>query len=138
MSLQSRNKVNASFSMSSMTDIVFLLLIFFMVTSTLVAPNALKLLLPESNNQTSAKPITTVSIKDNAGNYSYYVGTADASANVPFNQVEGRLRQLLENEEEPTVSLHTDKSVPIEEVVKVMNIAKNNEYKLILATRPLN
>jgi biopolymer transport protein ExbD len=138
MSLQSRNKVNASFSMSSMTDIVFLLLIFFMVTSTLVAPNALKLLLPESNNQTSAKPITTVSIKDNSGKYMYYVGTADASANVPFNQVEGRLRQMLENEEEPTVSLHTDKSVPIEEVVKVMNIAKNNEYKLILATRPLN
>lgn len=138
MSLQSRNKIDANFSMSSMTDIVFLLLIFFMVTSTLVAPNALKLLLPESNNQTSAKPITTVSIKDNGGNYLYYVGTADAAANVPFNQVEGRLRKLVENEEEPTVSLHTDKSVPIEEVVKVMNIAKNNEYKLILATSPLN
>lgn len=138
MSLQSRNKVDASFSMSSMTDIVFLLLIFFMVTSTLVAPNALKLLLPESNNQTAAKPITTVSIKDNGGNYLYYVGTADASANVPFSQIEGRLGQLLENEEEPTVSLHTDKSVPIEEVVKIMNIAKNNEYKLILATSPLS
>jgi biopolymer transport protein ExbD len=138
MSLQSRNKVNASFSMSSMTDIVFLLLIFFMVTSTLVAPNALKLLLPESNNQTSAKPITTVSIKDKGGDYLYYVGTADAAANVPFNQVEGRLKQMLEKEEEPTVSLHTDKSVPIEEVVKIMNIAKNNEYKLILATSPLN
>ena len=138
MALQTRNKVDASFSMSSMTDIVFLLLIFFMVTSTLVAPNALKLLLPESNNQTAAKPITTVSIKDNGGKYAYYVGTADSKANIPFNQVEGRLRQLLENEEDPTVSLHADKSVPIEEVVKIMNIAKNNEYKLILATKPLN
>ncbi len=139
MALQSRNKVDASFSMSSMTDIVFLLLIFFMVTSTLIAPNALKLLLPESNNQTSAKPITTVSIKDNGnGNYAYYVGTADAKANIPFNQIEGRLRQLMENEKEPTVSLHADKSVPIEEVVRIMNIAKNNEYKLILATKPLN
>lgn len=138
MALQSRNKVDASFSMSSMTDIVFLLLIFFMVTSTLIAPNALKLLLPESNNQTAAKPITTVSIKDNGGKYAYYVGTADSKANIPFSQVEGRLRQMLENEEDPTVSLHADKSVPIEEVVRIMNIAKNNEYKLILATKPLN
>lgn len=138
MALQSRNKVDASFSMSSMTDIVFLLLIFFMVTSTLVAPNALKLLLPESNNQTSAKAITTVSIKDNGkGRFAYYVGTADVSDNIPFNMVEGKLRQLLANEEEPTVSVHADKSVPIEEVVKIMNIAKNNEYKLILATSPL-
>jgi biopolymer transport protein ExbD len=137
MALKSRNKVNASFSMSSMTDIVFLLLIFFMVTSTLVAPNALKLLLPESNNQTAAKPITTVSIKDNAGQYIYYVGTADASANIPFQQIEGRLRQMLANEEDPTVSLHADKTVPIEEIVRIMNIAKDNEYKLILATSPL-
>lgn len=138
MALRSRNKVNASFSMSSMTDIVFLLLIFFMVTSTLVAPNAIKLLLPQSDNQTAAKPITTVSIKDNGGKYLYYVGTADLTSNVPFSQVEGRLTQLLEKEEDPTVSLHADKSVPIEEVVKIMNIAKNHEYKLILATRPLD
>ena len=62
MALKRRNSVNASFSMSSMTDIVFLLLIFFMVTSTLIAPNALKLLLPQSNNQTAAKPITAISI----------------------------------------------------------------------------
>lgn len=138
MALQSRNKVDASFSMSSMTDIVFLLLIFFMVTSTLIAPNALKLLLPESNNQTAAKPITTVSIKDTKGKYTYYVGTSDDKKNIPFSQIEGRLHVLLENEAEPTVSLHADKSVPIEEVVKIMNIAKNNEYKLILATKPLN
>jgi biopolymer transport protein ExbD len=124
--------------MSSMTDIVFLLLIFFMVTSTLVAPNAIKLLLPQSNNQTRATPITTVSIKDTGGKYLYYVGTADNRSNVPFSQIEGRLRTMLADEKEPTVSLHADKSVPIEEVVKIMNIAKNNEYKLILATRPLD
>lgn len=124
--------------MSSMTDIVFLLLIFFMVTSTLVAPNAIKLLLPQSNNQTRATPITTISIKDNGGEYLYYVGTADNRSNVPFSQIEGRLRTMLADEKEPTVSLHADKTVPIEEVVKIMNIAKNNEYKLILATRPLD
>ncbi|MEA3447257.1 MAG: biopolymer transporter ExbD [Bacteroidota bacterium] len=138
MALRSRNKINSSFSMSSMTDVVFLLLIFFMVTSTLVAPNAIKLLLPQSNNQTRATPITTVSIKDTGGEYLYYVGTADARSTVPFSQIEGRLRTMLKDEEEPTVSLHADKTVPIEEVVKIMNIAKNNEYKLILATRPLD
>ncbi len=124
--------------MSSMTDIVFLLLIFFMVTSTLVAPNAIKLLLPQSNNQTKATPITTISIKDTGGEYLYYVGTTDSRSNIPFSQIEGRLRTMLEDEEDPTVSLHVDKSVPIEEVVKIMNIARNNEYKLILATRPLD
>jgi biopolymer transport protein ExbD len=62
MAIRARNKITASFSMASMTDLVFLLLIFFMITSTLVSPNALKLLLPQSNSQTNAKPLTTISI----------------------------------------------------------------------------
>ena len=62
MAIKTSNRINASFSMSSMTVLVFLLLIFFMITSTLVSPNALKLLLPQANNQTAAKPATTVSI----------------------------------------------------------------------------
>lgn len=128
MALKTRNKVNANFSMSSMTDIVFLLLIFFMVTSTLIAPNALKLLLPKSKNQTSAKPITTVSIDKKLN---FFIETTP----VPFSQLENRLQRRLAREEEPTISLHVDKSVPMEQVVRVMNIAKNNKYKLILATR---
>ena len=128
MALKTRNKVNASFSMSSMTDIVFLLLIFFMVTSTLISPNALKLLLPKSSNQTAAKPITTVSIDKN---YNFYIETTP----VPFTQLEQKLQRKLAREEDPTISLHVDKSVPMEQVVKVMNIAKDNKYKLILATR---
>ena len=128
MALKTRNKVNPNFSMSSMTDIVFLLLIFFMVTSTLIAPNALKLLLPKSKNQTSAKAITTVSIDKQ---YNFFIETTP----VPFSQLENRLQTRLAREEEPTISLHVDKSVPMEQVVKVMNIAKNNKYKLILATR---
>ncbi len=128
MALKSRNKVSASFSMSSMTDIVFLLLIFFMVTSTLISPNALKLLLPKSSNQTAAKPITSVSIDKN---FNFYIETTP----VPFSQLERKLQRKLAKEEEPTISLHVDKSVPMEQVVKVMNIAKDNKYKLILATR---
>lgn len=127
MSIRSRNKINPGFSMASMTDIVFLLLIFFMITSTLIAPNALKLLLPQSRHQTMAKPITTISI---TRDFEFFIETTQ----VEFSQIEGILRQRLANEEDPTISLHVDKSVPMEQVVRVMNIAKDNQYKLILAT----
>jgi len=133
MALKRRNKVNASFSMSSMTDIVFLLLIFFMVTSTLIAPNALKLLLPQSNNQTAAKPMTTVSITKDL---KYYVNVDGNVKHVAFSEIEPTLQRAIGNNPEAYVSLHADKSVPIEQVVKVMNIAKRNKYKMILATAP--
>jgi biopolymer transport protein ExbD len=133
MALRRRNKVDASFSMSSMTDIVFLLLIFFMVTSTLIAPNALKLLLPQSNNQTAAKPMTTVSI---SADLKYFVNTGGEVERVAFHEIEPALQLAIGDNPEAYVSLHADKSVPIEQVVKVMNIAKRNKYKMILATAP--
>ncbi len=128
MGLKSRNKISATFSMSSMTDVVFLLLIFFMITSTLVNPNAIKLLLPQSQTQTAAKPLTTVSI---TRDLQYYVGTSRVS----FDQIEPTLQQRLGKESDIYISLHVDENVPMREVVKVMNIAKRNEYKMILATR---
>ncbi len=129
MALRTRNKVSLAFSMPGMTDIVFLLLIFFMITSTLIAPNALKLLLPRSRHQTVANPITTVSI---TSDLEFYV----EARRVNINQLERILQDKLKNEPDPTVSLHVDRSVPMEQVVKVMNIAKDNQYKLILATSP--
>jgi biopolymer transport protein ExbD len=129
MALRSRNKVSVQFSMSGMTDIVFLLLIFFMITSTLIAPNALKLLLPQSKHQTTANPITTVSITKDA---QFYIETRRVS----ITELENELYNRLKDEPEPTVSLHVDENVPMKEVVKVMNIAKDNRYKLILATSP--
>lgn len=131
MALKRGSKVNPNFSMSSMTDIVFLLLIFFMVSSTLIAPNALKLLLPQSNSQTPAKSITTVSITED---FLFYIEQTP----VPVNELEARLNEKLQGQLEPTVSLHVHRSVPMEQVVKVMNIAKDNRYKLVLATQPLN
>ncbi len=129
MAIKTSSKINAGFSLASMSDLVFLLLIFFMVTSTMVAPNALKLLLPQSNSQVRAKPITTISIDKNLN---FYLETQP----VKFEDLERALQLKLMNSDDPTVSLHADKSVPVEEVVKVMNIAKNNKYKLILATSP--
>ena len=130
MAIKSRNKVNPQFSMSSMTDIVFLLLIFFMITSTMIHPNALKLLLPTSNNQVSAKPITTVSITKDLD---YYVERSP----VQLSELESVLKVKFDGvpEEDRTLSLHTDESVPMGEAVKVLNIAKSNNYRLILATR---
>lgn len=134
MALKRRNKVNAAFSMSSMTDIVFLLLIFFMVTSTLIAPNALKLLLPQSNNQTSAKAITTVSITKDL---KYYINDDGALKRVAFNEIEPFLQNKLgKGNDDIFISLHPDKTVPVEEIVKMMNIARRNKYKMILATAP--
>ncbi len=127
MALRSRNKIQAGFSMSGMTDIVFLLLIFFMITSTLIAPNALKLLLPQSTHQTMANPITTVSI---TRNYEFYVETT----RVEVENLERVLQERLSGESDPTISLHVDRSVPMEQVVRIMNIAKDNRYRLILAT----
>ncbi|MBQ0043396.1 MAG: biopolymer transporter ExbD [Bacteroidales bacterium] len=121
--------------MSSMTDIVFLLLIFFLVTSTLVNPNALKLLLPKSTGQVAAKATVSVSVKDwHNGTYSYHVNGNQTP--IMFNQVEDELIELLQTEDDPTFSIYADETVPVKEVVALMNIAKRNHYKVIMATSP--
>ena len=129
MALRSRNKVSADFNMSSMTDIVFLLLIFFMLTSTLVSPNALKLLLPSSKARTLEKQTVSVSI------------TKDIDFFINENKVqevniERELKLKLDNITEAAIILHADKTVDIEHVVKVMDIAYRNKYKIVLATTP--
>ena len=85
MAIKRRTKADAAFSMSSMTDIVFLLLIFFLVTSTLINPNALRLLLPKSSNQISAKASVSISIKHypEKGTFTYHINGDKRP--VPFN-----------------------------------------------------
>ena len=135
MALKRNTKVEPSFSVSSMTDIVFLLLIFFLVTSTLINPNALKLLLPKSTGQVNAKATVSVSIKDwGDDTYTYHVNGSQEP--VPYDVVEEELVTLLSQEEDPTFSIYSDQTVPVGEVVQMMNIAKRNHYKVILATQP--
>ncbi len=135
MAIRRTTKVDSGFSMSSMTDIVFLLLIFFLVTSTLISPNALKLMLPKSTGQVSAKATVSVSIADHGnGDYTYHIN-GDRNP-VPFGEVEDDLIDLLQGEDDPTFSIYADETVPIKEVVQVMNIAKRNHYKVIMATQP--
>jgi len=135
MALKRSTKVDAAFSVSSMTDIVFLLLIFFLVTSTLINPNALKLLLPKSTGQVNAKATVSVSIKDwHDDTYTYHINGDETP--LSYQEVEDALVGLLAAEEDPTFSIYSDETVPVGEVVQMMNIAKRNHYKVILATQP--
>ena len=129
MAFSQRNKISISFSSTGMTDVVFNLLIFFMLTSTLVHPTALKLLLPKGSAQTSAKPQTTVSI---TADQRYYVEQQP----VTLADLETILKQKLGSNPDIYISLHADKTVPFESVVEVLNIAQANNYKLIIATTP--
>ena len=127
MKFKGRNKVSPEFSMSSMTDIVFLLLIFFMLTSN--APNALDMILPSAKGKSTNTQNVSVSIKKNS---TFYVNKKP----VDLEDVERELIKLLSNNENPTVLLRAEEGVPIEKAVAVMDIANRNRFKVILAVRP--
>ena len=131
-----QNKVNIETSSSSMSDLVFLLLIFFMITSTLISPNAVKLLLPESSSKTMAKQNVTVYIDDN---YNFYVGETA----VPVSDLESYIAAGIEGGvEDACVVLRADKTVPVQYVVNVIdavndiNATSGTKHKVILATSP--
>ena len=135
MAIKTRNKIGVSFNSSSMSDLVFLLLIFFMLTSTLVAPNAIKLLLPSSNSKTMAKQTVTVYINDL---FQYYVEETP----VPDEELASSISAKIEGQTEATIVLRSDKSVPVQYVVNVIdavneiNNATQQNHKVILATSP--
>ncbi|MCU0454721.1 MAG: biopolymer transporter ExbD [Bacteroidales bacterium] len=130
MALSQRNKISINFSSTGMTDVVFNLLIFFMLTSTLVHPTALKLLLPKGDTQTSAKPMTTVSITADQKLY------MEQQPMATLADLEAALKAKLGSEPDTYISLHVDKTAPFDAAVQVMNIAQKNNYKLIIATTP--
>ena len=132
MAIKRGSKVDKSFSQSAMTDLMFLLLIFMLIATTLINPSALKLELPKSSDQLKDKAITTVSIEQKGSEYIYYVELDKVQG---IEGIERALKARLDGQEQPTVSLHCDKKVAVDEVVKVMNIAKDNGYRLILATQ---
>jgi len=135
MAIQTRNKRNISFSMASMSDLVFLLLIFFMLTSTLVAPNAIKLLLPQSKSKTLAKQTITVYINDR---FEYFVD----ETRFEEDALEAELNNKLAGQVDGSVVLRADQSVPVQHIVIVIdavnniNSRYNTKHKVILATRP--
>ena len=136
MALKSKNKVSANFNMSSMTDIVFLLLIFFMLTSTLVTQNALDLLLPKSSNNNTNNPPTSVQIKHVEGDKPTFHIDADLDNPLKIEDLKTRLLDILNTKEESDrgIVLEADNTVDIGYVVEVMEIASNNDFKIVLAT----
>jgi biopolymer transport protein ExbD len=129
MDLKNRSKVSAEFNMSSMTDMVFLLLIFFMLTSTLVTTSALDVILPNSKAQTVKKSTVTVTINPEL----------QLSVNndiVDVSQLEIAILEAAANDPEAVIILRADASVPTGETVRVMDIAYRNRLKMVLATDP--
>lgn len=120
--------------MASMTDVIFLLLIFFMITSTVVSPNAIKVLLPQGKQQTSAKPLTRVIIDTDLNFYAAFGNEKEQT--ITLEELTPFLQQCAEREPEMYVALYADETVPYREIVKVLNIANENHFKMVLATRP--
>ncbi len=133
MALKRRNKVEAGFAMSSMTDIIFLLLLFFVITSTMTTPNDIKIDLPKSSSQSSTKQVVAKVSIDSDGNY--FIGSKTSkSIKVPSEMLEEYLLQQIENDTATHIALYADGETPHRKVVKVLDIAKRNNLKLVVAT----
>lgn len=134
MALKQRFKIEPNFSMASMTDVIFLLLIFFMITSTIVVPNAIKVLLPQSQQQAQAKPLTRVTI-DKSLNY-YVANGSERERQVSFEDITPFLQSAYTAQPDIFVALYADEEVPYKEIVRILDIANQNKFKMVLMTRP--
>ena len=134
MALKQRFRIETNFSMASMTDVIFLLIIFFMITSTIVVPNAIQVLLPRSQQQAQAKPITRVTIDKELN---YYVANAnETEREIAFEDITPFLQSVYTADPDIFVALYADESVPYREIVRILDIANQNQFKMVLMTRP--
>lgn len=131
--IKRRTKTIGDFSMSSMTDIIFLLLIFFMLTSTIVVPNAIKVNLPQGKERVHTQPMARITIKADLTYYAQW--GKEAVREVQESEIAAFLAECSEKDQEMFVALYADETVPYREVVKVLDIANENKYKMVLATR---
>lgn len=129
MAIKRRSKAQVEFSMASMTDLIFLLLIFFMITASFVSPNALNLNMPKATSKVVTNPAVTISIDENKDFYF-------KDKKVSLDALPSLLANELQGVEEPVIMISADKSVPVDYVVKVMVIGKQMNSKVILATQP--
>lgn len=134
MALKKSNKIDSSFSMSSMTDIIFLLLLFFMIASTMSAPNDMKVNLPQSLAKTATKAnIVKIGITAE-GEYSI-ADNGSKPRQVHFEEIEPYLQTVHAADSTTYVALHADELVPYREIVKILDIANENRLKLVIATK---
>ena len=131
--IKRRTKTIGDFSMSSMTDIIFLLLIFFMLTSTIVVPNAIKVNLPQGKERAHTQPMARITIKADLTYYAQW--DREKVREIAVTDIAAFLAECSEKDSEMFVALYADETVPYREVVKVLDIANENKYRMVLATR---
>ncbi len=129
MDFRKKSKISTEFSTASMSDLVFLLLIFFMITSTLVSPNAIKIILPKATQQTISKQSCVVALREDL---SLYINNKPTT----LDRLPLEIETVLKGIDKPAVSINADKSVPYEEVVKIISIANKLKVGIVLATSP--
>jgi biopolymer transport protein ExbD len=134
MALKRQNEISATFSMASMTDVIFLLLVFFMVTSTFVFPTALEVNLPQSSEQTAIKPGTRVYLDREMQIFVSY--DKEEPQPIHLDNLVSYLVTLQVQAPESYIALYADEEVPYGKVIEVLNIAAQNNLKMVLATKP--
>ena len=132
MALKRRNRVEATFAMSSMTDLIFLLLLFFVMASTMSSPNDIKLNLPTSRANTK-QVVAKVSI-DNLGNYYVALGRQNP-VNIAAEDLEAYLATIQQQDSSMYVALHADQDIPYRDIVHVLDIANQHKMKIVIATK---
>ena len=134
MSLKRRNKVTATFAMSSMTDLIFLLLLFFVMASTMSSPNDIKINLPQARAKTATKKVVAKVSIDNLGNYFVGIGNAKQKP-IAAEDLEAYLSTIQQQDSAMYIALHADEDILYKEVVRVLDIANEHKMKLVVATK---
>jgi len=134
MSLKRRNRVEATFAMSSMTDLIFLLLLFFVMASTMSSPNDIKINLPQARAKTTTKQLVAKVFIDDLGQYSVALGREKPVA-INEADLEGYLSSVQTQDSTMYIALHADEDIAYKQVVKVLDIANEYKMKLVIATK---
>ena len=134
MALKRRNRVEAMFAMSSMTDLIFLLLLFFVMASTMSSPNDIKINLPTSRAKTTTKQVVAKVSIDNLGNYYVALGR-QKPVTIATDDLEGYLSSIQQQDSTMYIALHADQDIPYRDVVHVLDIANQHKMKIVIATK---
>lgn len=134
MALKRRNRVEATFAMSSMTDLIFLLLLFFVMASTMSSPNDIKINLPTSRAATATKQVVAKVTIDNLGNYYVALGRQMPVA-IAEEDLESYLTTIQQQDSTMYVALHADQDISYRNVVHVLDIANQHKMKIVIATK---
>ena len=134
MALKRRNRVEATFAMSSMTDLIFLLLLFFVMASTMSSPNDIKINLPISRAKTATKQVVAKVSIDNLGNYYVALGR-QTPVTIAAEDLEAYLTSIQQQDSTMYVALHADQDIPYRNVVQVLDIANQHKMKIVIATK---